>query len=291
MEKIIARYFYSPICPEAFATKERLTKLFDGKEKKIVFETHNMDKKSLSSACSWYPIEAEIISRKKPMLYGRLFINGEAIAGFPPSKKQLQMLFSNLGLEWNEDYSFHYGVQPSTDEKYSLSTFTIRGYDPISIRDVSLLCTKYNAYLNEKDYLKSQWKSHEEMKSNYLLQQLEKGNLLGQIAYYGDEEPVGFIEAFDLQTASQLGFPVSRVDKKGIMITCLIVRRKMMGNGVAKRLLQALEAEARELSIEYIEVLGYPDEGQWQPLGFYKKNGYTVIGKIESMSQLGKTIK
>lgn len=113
MSKLIARYFYSPICPESFKTLENLKYLFQNYNE-IVFEYFNIEQDSFKSNYPWYPEEMKIINtlkgkEYKPLFFGELFIQGEEIKGFPPSPASLNEAFNKHGVIWNPDlYPFIY---------------------------------------------------------------------------------------------------------------------------------------------------------------------------------------
>ena len=79
VKKITARYFYAPICPESFASLDRLYNLFSNYKEQIDFEVFNVFDCKFESPHSWFKSEEEIIksitgSGTYPLLYGALFI-------------------------------------------------------------------------------------------------------------------------------------------------------------------------------------------------------------------------
>ena len=113
LSKHIARYFYSPICPESFRTIERLKNLFQNYDE-IIFEYFNTAEDSLESNYSWFPGERKVINTLegkdgKYFFFGKLFVQGEKIKGFPPSPKSFREIFNKHNIDWNPDlYSFKY---------------------------------------------------------------------------------------------------------------------------------------------------------------------------------------
>ena len=288
MEKLVVRYFYCPICPESFATLERLQKLFKEYEDRIHFETFNITEGDFKSDYPWSPIEKKIIRYQKPLLYGKLFVDGVEIRGFPPSAKLLKELFDELDLEWQSDlYSFDY--KKVDRDAYDCSEgFKIDKYDETNLTDVCLVCTRHHPYIKPGSYSKERWEVPENKKERFLAEHLNNETLIGYIAYLNNQ-PVGFVEGFPLEIAEKLGFPIDETDGKGLMITCLTLRKEVKGNGLAKELLQIFEREARD-NYTSIQVLSFPDEHNWQPQSIYQKLGYGEVRKIDGLSLMKKEL-
>lgn len=295
VEKIIARYFYAPICPESFASLDRLYNLFSNYKEHIDFEAFNVFDCKFESSHPWFQSEEELISSISesgtyPLLYGALFIQGNIVKGFPPSEKSISDILKEYGLSIKEeDYKFDYAGKSKEGIKRNINKVQIKSYDDRVLGDACTICTKYHPYLDEKAYLPEKWSRYEQLKSNFLRESLDKGILIGCIEYH-DKIPAGFIEAFTLDTSRKLGFPVSDKDANGVMITCLSVRSEMSGQGVASRLIDYLEKEAIQKKYKSIEVLSFPDEHKWQPESLYEKKGYRRIKEIGNMFLMKKEL-
>lgn len=231
MKKIIARYFYAPICPESFASLDRLYNLFVNYKEKVDFESFNVFDCKFESPHSWFPSEEEIIESINengtyPLLFGKLFIQGNQIKGFPPSKRSISNALQEYDVFFeDEEYKFDYGTTSKEQIRCDINKIQIKRYEEKLLRDPCIVCTKYNPYLDEKTYLPENWVKYEKLKSNFLKDNLEQGSLIGYIGYY-EEMPVGFIEAFPLDISKRLGFPISSKGTDGVMITCLSVRKE-----------------------------------------------------------------
>lgn len=296
MEKIIVRYFYSPICPESFASLDRLYNLFMNYKEQVNFEPFNVFDCKFESPHSWFPSEEEIIrsvngSGTYPLLYGKLFIQGNQIKGFPPSKQSISNILKEYGVFFKEeDYKFDYGETTRERLKCDINKIQIKRYEKKLLRDTCIVCTKYNPYLEEKTYLPEKWIKYEQLKSNFLKENLDKGSLIGYIGYY-NEVPIGFIEAFPLDISRMLGFPISSKATNGVMITCLSIRKEMSGQGVASMLIEYLEKEAKEKKYKSIEVLSFPDVHNWQPKLLYEKKGYKKVKEIGELCIMKKELQ
>jgi len=188
-----------------------------------------------------------------------------------------------------EDYKFDYGSTNRERIKCDTNKFQIKKYEKKTLNDTCVICTKYNPYLDEKSYLPGDWKKYEQLKENFLKENLDKDNLIGYIEYY-NEEPVGFVEAFPLDMSRKLGFPISSENTKGVMITCLSVRKENSGYGVASRLLEHLEKEVKSKKYKSIEVLSFPDANNWQPKSLYEKRGYRIVKEIRQLCIMKKEL-
>ncbi len=294
MGRIIVRYFYSPICPESFATFKRLQQLFQD-DNKYVFESFNTIEDNLVSDLPWFPEEKKIIDTLrgkdgKPIFFGKLFIGGEEIKGFPPSPKSFKEVFSKHGLDWDPDlYKLHYGSIERKRWKCKQEDFIFKMYNENILLDVSCICTKYHPYLDEKNYKKKEWIKHEKQKVSFLLNKLKDDKLVGIVAYY-KQEPAGFVESFSLDVATKLGYPVSELSDNMLMITCLSVRTEVSGYGIASKLIKKLEKEAKRDKYKSIEVISFPDKHNWHPISLYKKLGYKEIKTINDLLVLQKSL-
>jgi len=295
VKKIIVRYFYVPICPESFASLDRLYNLFLNYKEQVDFESFNVFDCKFESPHSWFPSEEEIIESINengtyPLLFGQLFIQGNRIEGFPPSKRSISNTLKENGVFFKEEeYKFDYGPTRKEKLKCDGNKIQTKRYEKKLLRDACIICTKYNPYLDEKTYLPENWIKYEQLKSDFLMGNLEQGSLIGYIEYY-EEIPVGFIEAFPLDISRMLGFPISSKDTNGVMITCLSVRKEVSGQGVASRLIDYLEKEAKEKKYKSIEVLSFPDEHNWQPKSLYEKKGYKKVKKIRELCIMKKEL-
>lgn len=297
--KKIARYFYAPICPESFAALNRLQKLF-GEIEDCHFEFYDLIRDRIESSFSWFPKEKDLLKTcdrqgEKPFLYGALFIEGEKVKGFPPSPKHLEELLTKHNLPWPGDrYDFPYSSLhiTSRQEKKQVcqkSKFVYQPYRKSDIKNVCQLCTMHHPYLSSEDYSSEYWSPYEKSKERFLAENLLQDSLFGIIAYY-EKEPAGFIEAFPLELASKMGYPISELSSQGVMITCLSIRCKFSGYGLSRKLISALEEEVKEAGYESIEVLAFSDEDQWQPITLYRKNGYILLRKILTWFLMRKEI-
>lgn len=294
MKKIIARYFYSPICPEAFASLDRINNLFLKYQKDIDFQAFNVSDCNFQEVLSWFPREKELIdsiseSGGYPLLFGKLFIQGNEIKGFPPSKTMISDMLKDHGVSFQEeDYQFDYGVTNRERHQCDSNKFRVKSYDEKNLKDCCIICTKHNPFLDEKTYIPENWAKYENLKVDFLRDNLDKDTLIGCIEYYEDE-PVGFIEAFPLEISRRLGFPISN-SANGIMITCLSVRKEVSGYGVASRLIESIECEAKNRQYESIEVLSFPDKHNWQPESLYAEKGYKKVKEVSHLSIMKKEL-
>lgn len=292
--KIIVRYFYSPVCPESFATLKRLKQLFQDDDI-FIFESYNTSTGNIVSKYPWFLKEEKIINTLEgkddnPLFFGKLFIEGEEIKGFPPSPESLKETFKKVGLDWNPDlYKFNYESADRKRWKCEQEDFIFKRYNDNLLSDISCLCTMYHPYLNEKKYNKQEWIEHENQKEDFLSNKLKENKVIGAIAYY-KKEPAGFAEAFPLDLAIKLGYPVSELCDNRLMITCLSVRTEVTGYGIGNKLLNMLEKEAIRGKFKSIEVISFPDRHNWHPGPMYKKLGYKEIKRLNDLSVLQKSI-
>ncbi len=298
MKKIIARYFYSPICSESFASLDRLRRLFHTMEEHVHFEFFNTTEDKIDSKFPWFAKEKELLDTlegigTKPLVYGKLFIEGKEILGFPPSKKMLEKVLRDYDIHFPQQaYQITYKKVDRQQWEILEDRLSITKYDKKSLRDVCLVCTEHNPFLEEREYMKEKWNEHEAGKENYLEDKLQEENVLGFVAYYEDH-PVGFIEAFPLKLAAKLGFPVSNIDRNGLMITCLHIRKEVSGHGIASKLIKEINEEARKRNYQSIEVLAFPDKNNWHPISLYQKHGFVSVKDIEDLevlSLMGKVL-
>lgn len=87
-----------------------------------------------------------------------------------------------------------------------------------------------------------------------------------------------------------MGFPISEFNKDGLMITCLSICTEFSQYGLAKKLVQTLEAEAKSKKFTSVEVLTFPDDHNWQPYTLYEKIGYQEIIRYKELAILKKNI-
>lgn len=79
MKKINAKYFYSPICPESFASLDRLKELFRNYDQEIEFCSFNIFNFHDEGSYHWSAGEKDLIDSihengENPLLFGKLFI-------------------------------------------------------------------------------------------------------------------------------------------------------------------------------------------------------------------------
>ncbi|AZR74212.1 hypothetical protein BBF96_12870 [Anoxybacter fermentans] len=146
---LIARYFYSPICPESFVTLDRLKVLFKNHDV-FYFESFNTVQDKFETNFPWFPEEKKVIDTvegngEKPLLYGKLFIEGKEIKGFPPSPKSLENFFKEYGLKWDSKlYPFEYNLVKKRRWKCNREDFFFQSYSDNLSLDVCYICTKYH---------------------------------------------------------------------------------------------------------------------------------------------------
>lgn len=286
MSKLIARYFYSPICPESFATLNKLKNLFLHYPA-FHFEYFDIFRDEMVSDYHWSHGENEIRYKtfRKPMLFAELFVEGKPAKGFPPSPGILKELFAKYNQKWNPAlYPFSYSEAQHDKWYFNPHNLNFVIYDHDLSPDICRLCTKYHPYLCEEDYREEEWIEYEKAKLNFLQKMHNEKNLIGIIAYYKGE-PAGFIESFSLSTGLNLGFPFSGKDT-GLMITCLSIRKELWGNQIASGLIKKLEEEARKRKFASLQVIPFPDEHNWHPPSLYKKLGFTEAGDIFLLKSL-----
>ena len=294
LSKLVARYFYSPICPEALKTLERLKKLFQNYDD-IVFEDFNTAEDSLESEHPWFPEEMKVINtlegkEGRPFFFGRLFIQGNEIKGFPPSPKSFREIFNKYDLDWNPDlYSFSYQSPARPRWDCNQDDFIFQEYNEQLSLDNCLICTRYHPYLAEDQYKKSVWENHEQKKLSFLNEKLKDDKLVGITAYY-QAEPAGFIEAFPLDVAAQLGYQVSELVANRLMITCLSIRTEVSGYGLGPALIRRLIKAANKEGYKSLEVIAFPDENNWHPVSLYQSHGFKEVKKIGKLSLMRKSL-
>ncbi len=294
MSKLIVRYFYSPICPESFKTRERLKNLFRNYDE-FIFEYFNTAEDSLESKYPWFPEEIKVINtlegkEGKPFFFGKLFIQGEKIKGFPPSSESLKEIFDRNHINWKPDlYSFYYKSVKREKWECNQEDFFLKKYDKNIPLDICRICTKYHPNLNENEYKKEIWEKHENNKLSFLNKKLKADKLVGISAYY-KQKPVGFIESFPLDLATKLGYPVSELVDDRLMITCLSIRTEVSGYGIGSSLIKRLVEEAKKKGYKSLEVIAFPDEHNWHPVSLYKKLGFKEINKINELSIMKRSL-
>ncbi|MCP4180508.1 MAG: GNAT family N-acetyltransferase [bacterium] len=291
MKKIIARYYYAPICPEAFATIDKLGNLFSQFGDSIEFIVVDFSKEMIVLNNIQFAKERNFINRihtgEEALLYGKLFIEGELINGFPPSAKFIKENLLKHGLPLEK---FYYEVKYQKinrtkidckkDKLVSKSVCKKNGID------VCLLCTKNNRFLDENEYDNEHWNKFENQKLKHLLTGIKDKNSIAIIEYYNGN-PVGFIEGYTLKESRKYGFPTNRRNN-GYMITCLHIKEEVSGNGIAKKLITRFEQEVIKKGFESVQVLAFPDMANWQPIGMYEKSGYSMEKKIGDMALMVK---
>ncbi len=293
MKKIIARYYYAPICPEAFATIDKLDNLFSKYDDSIEFIVADFSKGLIVEKDIQFAEERKYINRihtgEEALLYGKLFIEGVLINGFPPSAKLIEENFLKHGLPLGK---FYYEAKY---QKIIRNKFDCRKDELVSKQvckkngiDVCLLCTKYNRFLDDNKYDNTYWAKYENQKLKHLLTGIKDNNSIAIIEYHNGN-PVGFIEGYTLEESRKYGFPTNRKNK-GYMITCLHIKEEVSGNGIAKKLITGFEEEVAKKGCESVQVLAFPDMANWQPIGMYKKSGYSIEKKIGDITLMIKEL-
>lgn len=257
------------------------------------FESFDTVHDKLESNFPWYPEEEKVINtvigkEGKPLFFGKLFIEGKEIKGFPPSPKSLKEIFNEHGLTWNPKlYPFKYNSVKRGRWNCKEGDFSFQTYTENLSLDICRICTKHHPYLDEELYCQKEWIEYEKQKYLFLHEKLKENKLFGIVAYY-QQNPIGFIESFPLDVSIKLGFPVSELNDSGLMITCLSVRTETSGYGVGSELIRKLEKEAEKNTYKTLEVISFPDNHNWQPVSLYKKQGFKEIKKIGELTLLKK---
>jgi ribosomal protein S18 acetylase RimI-like enzyme len=285
--KLVVRYFYNPICPETFATLERLQLVF-GNNENIFFESFNVVEEDIKSKKTWFEVERKLIntfigSGEIPLSYAKLFIDGEEIDGFPPSKNKIkEILIDKEVLIDTEKYTYDYGTCPPRERQdCDSSKFTIVSYKQNYQIDNCKICIKHHPYLTENIYDISKWEKHEIQKHDYIKKKLSNGEMIGLTAYYEDR-PAGFIEAFIKCESIRLGYPTKSKDNDTFVITCLSICPEFSQYRLANKLIKELEVSVKSSDFKYIEALCFPDEHNWQPYTLYSKLNYIQEVEYES---------
>lgn len=287
--KITARYFYPPICPESFATKTRLEKVF-AEIPDVHFSTYNTVTDDLSSSAEWFPPEKDLLatlqgSGRAQLLYGKLFINGKQVQGFPPAPGSIQEILRENDIAWSsENYDFNYQQPDRSRWECSREDFVFKPYQERLTVDLVKVCTLHHPYTNADSYDQNVWEEPEEAKLKFLKDKLESRQLVGVGGYYQDKA-VAFIEAFNLELAARLGFPLYSTEA-GLLITCLTVQTEAAGYGLGSNLLDNLKEEAARQGYDSLQVVAFPDKENWQPYSFYKQHKFKVIKEIEGFSKI-----
>lgn len=285
--KLIVRYFYNPICPETFATLERLQLVFES-NKSIFFESFNVANEDVQSKEPWFEEEIKLIntlsgSGEVALLYAKLFIDGNEIGGFPPSKNQIREILINKGILIDiEKYTYDYGKYPRRERQIcDLSKFRVVSYQQDYQVNNCKICTKHHPYLAEDIYDIPKWQRHEMKKYDYIKKKLNNGEMIGLTAYYEDK-PAGFIEAFIKSESIKLGNPTRSKENDTFVITCLSICPEFTQYRLANKLVKELEVSVRRSGFNFIEALCFPDEHNWQPYTLYSKLNYIQEMKYEN---------
>ena len=230
-----------------------------------------------------------------PLLLGKLYLDGEEVAGFPPSAQDLEKKMTALGLPFDQNkYGFIYEARPGDNRSHKIDgELRLEPYRKDNLQALAGLCTRHHPYILPADYREEEWRPHEEKRCAFVSDLLQRSDVIGLIAFAGTEE-AGFIEGFTLPLAQKLGYPVSGdgspENSGAVMITCLSVRIEYKGRGAAGRLLEAFETEATRRGNHSVEVLTFPDKlGMgWQPASFYRKRGYETVRQIHGLDLMKK---
>ena len=297
----IVRYFYSPSCPESYATLDRLSVLF--KKLPVIFESFNFLAGEIRSEHPFFEGEKSLLATRESgegaaLLLGKLYLNGQEVAGFPPSPKDLMEKMLALGLSFDPNkYRIIYQARPDIKGPQKTNRkIRMEFYRKDNLENLARLCTRHHPYIMPGDYREEEWRPHEEKRRDFVRGLLQCGDIIGVIAFDGPEE-AGFIEGFPLLLARKMGYPVSTgsfpENSKAVMVTCLSIRTEYKGRGVAVSLLEAFEAEASRQGKVCVEVLAFPDKlGRgWQPASFYRKRGYESIRKVQGLDLMQKQLQ
>ncbi len=287
MGKKFARYYYVPICTESFASLNRLKEFFSELENEVDFLAINISSDDVVINNTYKTNERKFIedlnNNRQLLKYGKLFVNDIEILGFPPASKYIKEVFVELKI--NADYKSlksPYNLPVGKKENFEEKNFKTIKLDEKNCNDICLLCTKYNRYILEDNYIKDDWEKPEQAKSKHLIESMKAKKIIAFIEYYNDEA-VAFIEGYDKINASKYGFIINeKVDS--CMITCLHIREEASGNGISKKLISKFLNEAKEIGYKSVEVISYPDEINWQPKSLFKKMGFTLVREIDKTS-------
>lgn len=294
--EVVIRFFYAPLCPEVFATVDRLVESFY-QYNGVIFETYNVAEGKFRSDRPFLQKEQEIIQSvldkgNTPLSYGKLFVNGEEVKGFPPARKSIEELLEKNGLEAAESlYSNDYKSTNFHDRNrfpFSEGGFHFLGYEEKLPVDLCKVCTKYNPYMSLDEYDEARWERFEKEKRNYIHQLVLNGEMIGQSAVY-EQETIGFIEAMAVNLARKHGFTPVELPRS-IFITCLSVAKEASGKRVAYRLLERLIENAKQKGYEAILVHAHPNEQNWHPISLYEKFGFQKTSKGNKLIMI-KTVK
>jgi len=262
--------------------------LFIDIKDKIIFESFNVFERAFVSKYPFFNSELMLINTidgkgDTSLLYGKLFIEGQEIEGFPPLMSKIVKILKtyNIVLK-NEDSSPVIIDNPEIKtEDYNKDKIIYKIYSSDNLIDSCLLCTKYHPALCNKKYDNNDWKKYEKLKEEFVKISLNNQNVIGFIAYY-EKEPIGFIEAFSLNISRKLGFLTTSEQIDAMMITCLSIRKEFNGLRVGSNLIENLENEAKNRNYKSIEVYTFLDEHKWQPKTLYLKRGYKVVNEVNS---------
>lgn len=293
MDKLHARYYYAPICTEAFASLNRLRDFFSKLKKDISFTAFNIASEDLIVDKTYQVNEANFIkglkSNSRQLKYGKLFLNDIEIPGFPPSKRHIEEILSKEKID--ADYTCLKSPYHSPQGKsgnYNPSQIKTDSLDKNNCKDICLLCTKYNRYLDEDHYIEKDWVHAEEQKSEHLKDVIDKKEVIGFIEYY-QNRPMGFIEGYSTKLAQIYGFIINNLDKS-CMITCLHIQEAAGGIGLASKLIKQFIEEAKKRDYHFLEVIAFDDNINWQPKSLFLKMGFKVVKEIEDAYIMSMTL-
>jgi hypothetical protein len=192
----IARYFFNPGCPESYATLDKLARLFHGQP--VIFESYNVLQDSLASANPFSAAEKKLLAvleggEGTPLMYGKLFLDGEEVSGFPPAPEPLRRRLTALGLPFEASrYPFSYGASPARTPGPG-GALRLEPYRAANLDALARLCTAHHPYLAPEDYREAEWRPYEERRKSYVRGLLDSGEIIGVIAFAGPDE-AGFVE-------------------------------------------------------------------------------------------------
>ena len=285
MSKIKANYYYVPICPESFATLDRLTIFFSNVAEQVEFESINIAKQDYNQL-SVSGEESEFLKslslNELSLSYGKLFINNTMIKGFPPSSSQIEKILRELSVDANYKLiETHYNLS-SNEKLVNFGDMKTVQTNAKNCYDHCKICTKYSRYIDDDNYLNVDWEKYESKKVKQLLDSISEDELIGYVEYSNDN-PVGMIEGYSSKIASKYGFPVTG-NINSCMITCLHIRQEAEGNGIAKKLINSFLNAAKEKGFVTVEVVAYPGITKWQPIDLYKKMNFMETKKVGRLS-------
>lgn len=121
-------------------------------QKYIDFQAFSVLDCNFQSVLSCFPREKELIdsisgSGGYPLLYEKLYIQGNEIKGFPPSKKMISDILKDHGVSIVEDnYQFNYGATDRKNQQCDRNKLHIKNA-PLFLEDIYIMMIDYSSGL------------------------------------------------------------------------------------------------------------------------------------------------